>query len=94
MRGPLASRRGLPAVDPPVPSPILGQIVIVLLGVPVQFAVIVPEVVEVPPTVKFTLPKLMSVIVKLQDWALAGPAIKTDKSAIMPKYLRGILMGQ
>lgn len=94
MRGPLASRRGLPAVDPPVPSPIFGQIVIVLLGVPVQLAVKVPDVVEAPPTLKFTLPKLMSVIAKLQDWALAVPAIKTDKSAIIPKHLRGILMAQ
>ena len=90
----MAKRRGLPAFELPVPSPIFGQIVIVLFGVPVQLAVNVPDVAEVPPTLKFTLPKLMSVIAKLQDWAEAVPADKTPKSAEITIGLSGIAKAQ
>ena len=68
-RGPLPINRGLPEFDPLVPSPIFGQMVIVLFGVPLQLAVNIPDVDGVPPTLKFTLPKFMSVIEKLQDCA-------------------------
>ena len=56
-----------PAFDPPVPSPILGQMVMLLLALPVQDAVNVPVVAGAPPTPKFTLPKSIVVMLKLQD---------------------------
>ena len=94
MRGPFPNKRGLPDVDPPVPSPILGQIVIVLPGVPVQLAENVPAVVGVPPTLRLTLPKLMSVIEKLHDCENAATALSHTKEMKMKKILTSIAMGQ
>ena len=90
----MASSRGFPDVEPPVPSPMFGQIVIVLLGVPVQLAVNVPVVDGAPPTPKFTLPKLMLVIVKLQDWALAKWVTKNIITKEMRNNLKDIAMAQ
>jgi hypothetical protein len=94
VRGPLPNKRGLPDVDPPVPSPILGQMVMVLPGVPVQLAENVPAVVGVPPTLRLTLPKLMSVIEKLQDWDKAALALNHTKQTRMKKSLTSIAVVQ
>ena len=85
---------GLPDVDPPVPSPMLGHIVIVLLGAPVQFAVKVPVVEGAPPTLALMLPKLMSVNVKLQDWALAEIELTKIEIHKKTKNLKGIEVAQ
>ena len=69
---PFFNKRGEPLLEPPVPSPILGQIVTVALGVPEQVAVRVPLVGGVPPGAILILPKLMFEIEKLQTCALAG----------------------
>ena len=90
----MASSRGFPDVEPPVPSPMFGQIVIVLFGAPVQLAVNVPVVDGAPPTPKFTLPKLMSVKLKLQDWALAKWVIKNIITKEMRNNLKDIAMAQ
>ena len=90
----MASSRGFPDVEPPVPSPMFGQIVIVLFGVPVQLALNVPVVDGVPPRLKFTLPKLMSVKLKLQDWALAKWVIKNIITKEMRNNLKDIAMAQ
>ena len=85
---------GLPDVDPPVPSPKFGHIVIVLLGAPVQFAVNMPVVDGAPPTLALMLPKLMSVIEKLQDWALAEIELTKIERHKTRKNLKGIAVAQ
>ena len=81
---PFFIKRGEPLVEPPVPSPMLGQIVIVFPGVPEQVAVSVPLVGGAPPDPMLILPKLILEIVKLQTCALAGAIwnqraiVKTD----------------
>lgn len=62
----------------------------VLLGVPVQMAVNVPDVRGVPPTLKLTLPKFISVIVKLHDCAKVDPAEKSQAINITKTNLTDI----
>ena len=88
---PFFIRRGEPLVEPPVPSPMLGQIVIVFPGVPEHVAVSVPLVGGVPPGPMLMLPKLIFVMEKLQTCALAGAYWNRKANMIANSKLAGIL---
>ena len=68
---PFFKRRGEPLVEPAVPSPMLGQMVMVLPPVPEHEAVKVPLVGGVPPGPMLIFPKLKLVIAKLHTCAVA-----------------------
>ena len=63
---PFFKSRGEPLFEPPVPSPMFGQIVMVRPAMPEQVAVKVPVVGAVPPGPILILPKLKLEIAKLQ----------------------------
>ena len=78
-------------MEPPVPSPMLGQIVIVAPGVPEQVAVSVPLVGGAPPGPMLILPKLILEIVKLQTCALAGAYCNRKAVMMANTNLAGII---
>src|SRR5262249_47248651 len=82
-------KRGSPLVDPPLPSPMLGQTRTVTLWLPVQVADRVAVVSTVALAVWSTVPKLTVVMEKLQLADLASAAVAAA-SVAAPGADRGV----